>query len=59
MAEEEEWTPAKRQERIKEVLGPVETLIRWARASRRDTDVAAWATQVCPLADEWLRVPGT
>jgi hypothetical protein len=30
MAEEEEWTPAKRQERIKEmeVLGLVETLIR-------------------------------
>jgi hypothetical protein len=37
MVDEEEWTPARRQEKIEEVLGPVETLIRSARTSRRDT----------------------
>jgi hypothetical protein len=51
MADEEEWTPAWRQERIEEVCGPVETLVRSARASRRDTTVSTWATQMCTLAD--------
>ncbi len=30
----------------------METLIKSARASRRDTAVAAWATQVLTLSDE-------
>ncbi len=58
MADEEKWTPARRQEKIKEVSGPVETLIRSVRAPRRDTVVAAWATQVRTLADEVVEVPG-
>ncbi len=54
MADEEEWTLARRQENIEEVRGPVVTLIRSARASRRDTAVAAWATQVRTLADNMV-----
>jgi hypothetical protein len=52
MAEDEEWTPARRQEKMKEVHAPVETLIRTARASMRDTAIAAWAIQVRTLADK-------
>jgi hypothetical protein len=44
--------PDRRQEIISEVRDPVEALIRSARASRRDTAVAAWATQVSTLANE-------
>jgi hypothetical protein len=33
MANEEEWIPVRRQERLLEVLDPVETLIRSARAN--------------------------
>jgi hypothetical protein len=52
MADDEEWTPARRRERLEEIRDPVETLIRSARATWQDTSVAAWATQVCTLADE-------
>jgi hypothetical protein len=52
MAGEEKWTPARRQEKIEEVCGPVETLIRSARASRRDTAVVIRVTQVRTLAGE-------
>jgi hypothetical protein len=45
-ADDKEWSPARRQERLEVVHAQVETLIRSARASRRDTAIAAWATQV-------------
>jgi hypothetical protein len=52
MADEEEWTLARRQEKIKEAHDPAETLIRSAKASRRDTTMAACATQVRTLFNE-------
>jgi hypothetical protein len=47
MADEEEWTLVRKQERVEEVHGPVETLIRSARTSRRDTTIAAWVMHLC------------
>ncbi len=52
MADNEEWTPARRQERLEEICDPMETLIRSATATRQDTSVTAWVTQVRTLADE-------
>jgi hypothetical protein len=53
-AAKEEWTLARRQERLQEIRELVETLVRTARATRWDTAVAAWLTQVCSLVDEVL-----
>jgi hypothetical protein len=43
-ADEEELTVARRQERLQEIWEPVETLIRLARDTRRDTAITAWVT---------------
>jgi hypothetical protein len=56
MADEEEWSPARRQERLLEIRDPVKTLIRAARATQHDTAVATWATQVRALTDEVVEV---
>jgi hypothetical protein len=39
-AAEEDWPPARRKEHLLEIREPVETLVRTARATRRDTAVA-------------------
>jgi hypothetical protein len=52
MVDEDEWTLDRRQEKLEEVCGPVETLTRSARASKRDTAVTAWAAQVRTIANE-------
>jgi hypothetical protein len=52
MTDEEEWSPARRQERLLEIRDPVETMIRAARATQHDTAVPTWATQVQALTDE-------
>ncbi len=43
-ADEEEWSLARRQERLQEIREPVETLIRSARNTRRDTAIATLVT---------------
>jgi hypothetical protein len=49
MADEEEWTPARRQERLQEICEQVEALIRSARDIRRDTANATLVTQARSL----------
>ncbi len=52
MTDEEEWSPARRQERLLEIHDPVETMITAARATQHDIAVPTWATQVQALTDE-------
>jgi hypothetical protein len=54
MAEDKEWTLARKQEKIKEIQAPVKTLIRLVKALRRDSAVAAWGTQVHTLTDKMV-----
>jgi hypothetical protein len=49
-----EWPKARRQERLQEIRELVETLVRTARATRRDAADTAWVTHVCSLSDEVL-----
>jgi hypothetical protein len=52
MADEEEWTPARRQERLQEICEQVEALIRSARDIRRDTANATLVAQARSLTDK-------